>query len=41
VDDATGPNGFLDAYCTGEVSGPAHGNGTHTQSTELLFTTAP
>ena len=41
VDDATGATGFLDAYCYGEISGPAHGNGTHTRSTELAFKTAP
>jgi hypothetical protein len=41
VDDATGPDGFLDAYCTGEISGPARGNGTHTDSARLTFKTAP
>lgn len=38
VDDATGPDGFLDAYCDGWVSGSARGSGSHTMSVGHGFT---
>jgi hypothetical protein len=41
VDEAAGPEGFLDAYCYGGVYGPSRGHGSHTVSARLQFTTAP
>jgi len=41
VDEATGPEGFLDAYCYGTIAGPSRGHGSHTVSGKFLFTTAP
>jgi hypothetical protein len=41
VDEATGPEGFLDAYCYGTIAGPSRGHGSHTVSAKFLFTTAP
>lgn len=41
VDDATGPDGYLDSYCYGRLRGPRRGAGTHTASLNYSFTTAP
>jgi hypothetical protein len=41
VDDATGPDGYLDSYCYGRLRGPRRGAGTHTASANYSFTTAP
>jgi len=41
VDEAAGPEGFLDAYCYGAIGGPSRGAGSHTVSARFLFTTAP
>ena len=41
VDAATGPEGFLDSYCTGEIGGPTRGTGSHTISASFGFTTKP
>ena len=41
VDDATGPDGYLDSYCYGKLRGPRRGAGTHTSSESYSFTTAP
>ena len=41
VDEATGPEGFLDTYCGGAIGGPSRGAGTHTESGELFLATTP
>ncbi|MDD9966364.1 MAG: carboxypeptidase-like regulatory domain-containing protein [Myxococcales bacterium] len=38
VDEATGRDGFLDAYCYGELAGPSRGDGSHTESSVFTFT---
>jgi hypothetical protein len=41
MDEATGPEGYLDSYCYGRLRGPRRGPGSHTESTQRSFTTAP
>jgi len=41
VDEATGPDGMLDAFGTGQPSGAWRGDGSFTRSARFNFTTAP
>jgi len=41
VDEATGPDGYLDSYCYGRLAGPRRGAGTHTWSAQRVFTSKP
>jgi hypothetical protein len=41
VDDATGAEGYLDSYCYDRLRGPRRGSGSHTQTGNSTFTSAP
>lgn len=41
MDDATGPNGYMDAYSTGRLRGPKHDKGSYTLSEVRPFTASP
>jgi len=41
VDDATGPEGYLDSYCYDRLRGPRRGAGSHTQTATSSFTSKP
>jgi len=41
MDEATGPDGYLDSYCYGRLQGPPRGSGTHTSSAKFGFTSKP
>jgi hypothetical protein len=41
MDEATGTNGYMDAYSTGRLRGPKHDTGSYTLSEVRPFSTAP